>query len=238
MAIVYLVLSAVAFVAIWYLLPFAARKVSSRKLHRYCRDEGAIVLSYDDGPSERLLPRLLALLGEERVQATFFLLGRNVAAHPGMARQLAEGGHEVGSHTFDHSNAWKTWPWVAARDLSKGVKSLRDVDIETRLFRPPYGKATLATLAGCRLRGVRLGWWTIDSQDVWDRRLITDVVSDLKANGGGVVLMHDLDRDELISNGVPHSDYVLDLTREIVKFAKESGLKIKRLDEIYGNASK
>lgn len=238
MTAVLLFLLLAAFAAIWYLVPLVLRWLSSRKLRRYCKEQSAVVLSYDDGPSEHLLPRLLSVLNEEKVHATFFLLGRNVEERRNTVQLLVEAGHEVGGHTFHHSNAWKAWPLAAARDLSKGLKILQSEGVEAGVFRPPYGKATLATLADCRQRSVRLGWWTVDSQDVWDRRPISDVIDDLKAHGGGVVLMHDLDREELVEDGVSHSDYVLDLTREIVRFAANSGLRVKRLNDIYSYAAK
>ena len=233
MTILYGFLVLLVLSASWYLVPFALRWLSSRKLRQYCREQGAIVLTYDDGPSGQLLPRLLKLLEEHKVHATFFLLGRNVELHQDAVRKLLDDGHEVGCHTFHHSNAWKSWPWHSARDLAKGLMILRNHGVLAEVFRPPYGKATLATLADCRLRKLRLGWWTIDSQDVWKRRPISEVLCELKTQGGGVVLMHDLDR----ADGLPHSDYILDLTDDVIDFASKSGLRIQRLSDIYAKAS-
>ena len=238
MTILFVLLVFLVFLAGWYLIPFALRQMSSRQLRRYCREQGAVVLTYDDGPSGHLLPRLLELLAKYDVRATFFLLGRNADQHRDAVQQLLADGHEVGSHTFHHSNAWKTWPWRATRDLAKGLMSLRSQGAPAEAFRPPYGKATLATLLDCHLRKLRLGWWTIDSQDVWDRRPIKDVLDELKSHGGGVILMHDLDRDGPPDDGLPHSDYVLDLTRDIINFAAKSDLRLQRLSDIYAKASK
>ncbi|MDQ2089654.1 polysaccharide deacetylase family protein [Marimonas arenosa] len=236
MIVLYAVALFGSLLAAWYLIPFALRRLSSGKLRRYCREQGIVVLSYDDGPSEQLLPQLLELLSEHKVQATFFLLGRNAEVNREAVRLLREGGHEVGSHTYDHSNAWKTWPWHSAADLAKGLKSLQSNGATTEIFRPPYGKATLLTFFDCYLRKLRLGWWTIDSQDVWKRRPVSDVLNELKTDGGGVILMHDLDRDEVQADGMSHSDYVLGLTREVIDFASRSGLKMQRMGDIYAKA--
>lgn len=237
MTILYSFALLIAVPAGWFLAPFGLRLLSAARLRRHCRDQRAIVLSYDDGPSALLLPRLLDLLAEHQVGATFFLLGRNAEDRPDGVRQLLEAGHEVGSHTFHHANAWKTWPWTAARDLARGVRSLRRQGAAADSFRPPYGKTTPAMLAQCRLRGLRLGWWTIDDRDTWARRPIPEVIGEIEAQGGGVVLMHDLDTVDPPAGGEPHADYVLDLTRGIIDFAARNGFQIKRLRDVHAEAA-
>ena len=221
----------------WFLIPFGLRQLSSARLRRYCRDQKAIVLSYDDGPSADLIRRLLDLLAERDTKATFFLLGRNVEAHSEEMPRLLASGHELGSHTFDHSNAWKVWPWHASRDLADGVRCLRSQGLSTQVFRPPYGKSTLVTLVDCWWRGQRVGWWTIDTQDTWDRRSIAEVLDDIKAQNGGVVMMHDLDGLSISTPGMPHADYVLELTRSIIDLAAKRGLRIRRLGDVYAEAA-
>ena len=230
-----LVLCAVLAVG-WFLIPFGLRQISSARLRQYCRDQKAVVLSYDDGPSGQLILRLLDLLAAQETKATFFLLGRNVEAHHDMVPLLLAQGHELGGHTFDHTNAWKVFPWQAARDLARGQEGLLGRGVAAEVFRPPYGKATLATLLQCWWRKLRLGWWTIDSQDVWDRRPIADVIADIETQGGGVILMHDLDGVTAPSDGVPHADYVLELTRRIIELASNKGLRIRRLSDVYADA--
>jgi len=147
-----------------------------------------------------------------------------------MARRMVEAGHEVGSHTFDHTNAWKALPGPAARDRDRGVAAVEALGGQGRLFRPPYGKLTLAGLIGARLRGIRLAWWTLDSRDSWQRRPAEEVISDLEAAGGGVVLMHDGDAYE--KSGPGHADYVVDLTEKILNHAAENGYRITVLSDL------
>lgn len=216
----------------WFLLPLAFRRFAEISLGRACRDRRAIVLSYDDGPSASLTPRLLDLLERLDVRATFFLLGRNAIAEPGLVDKLVRSGHEVGSHTQHHLNAWKAQPWAVARDVDAGVKTLKLLGAPTRLFRPPFGKLTMAGVIGGARRGLRFGFWTLDSRDSWRRRPADEVISLLAENGGGVVLMHDFAAPRRGAAADEHPTYLLDLTERLVNFARAEGFTLLSLGEV------
>ena len=67
------------------------------------RTSSAIVaLTFDDGPHLRHTPRLLQMLREREMRATFYLIGNRVVQYPDIARQIAEEGHEIGNHSWSH----------------------------------------------------------------------------------------------------------------------------------------
>lgn len=226
---------------IWIVVPYAVRRRSEARLSKLCADQRAIVLSYDDGPAAEMTPRLLDLLAEHGVRASFYVLGRNIATAPDhMTRMIAEG-HEIGSHTFDHSNAWKTMPHRAARDLAAGIAAVRRAGGEARLFRPPHGKVTLGTFADAWRRGLRLAWWTVDSLDSRGPQARSSgqaVIEAITERGGGVVLMHDWDRPAAADGSPSHAEHVLDLTRRIIVFASENDYAIKGLEDVYLEAER
>ena len=91
--------------------PSAARKVSVAdapvpRQPVYYLDEGpkVIALTIDDGPSPVYTPQVLAILREHGVTATFSMIGKSVTYYPAIARQVAEAGHTVINHTWDHAN--------------------------------------------------------------------------------------------------------------------------------------
>ena len=217
---------------IWFFVPHLLRRRGERRLLARCRAAGLLILSYDDGPSETLTPALLDLLASERVHASFFMLGRNAAALPTLVRRALDEGHEVGSHTEQHANAWRTGPLAWARDVRRGIERANALGADGRLFRPPYGKLTLAGLLQTRRQNLRLAWWTSDSRDAWARRPIKDVLDEVTAKGGGVVLMHDFDSYAAPPGEIPHSEHCLELTRRLITLARSRGYRFARFQDL------
>jgi peptidoglycan/xylan/chitin deacetylase (PgdA/CDA1 family) len=184
------------------------------------------VLTYDDGPGEHLTAALLDLLDSEGVKASFYMLGERIAERPDIARDAIKRGHDVGAHGERHVNAWYANPITAARDFDAGRATVAAVGGKPAMFRPPYGKLTLVQWLIELQRDSKLGWWSVDSRDSWDRRPIADVVNDVVAARGGVVLMHDYDRYDTGDVAVSHQDHVLELTRTIIAAAREAGLRV------------
>lgn len=214
----------------WFIVPQLYRGYREARLRRICRKGRIIVLSYDDGPGTKATPAILDTLAAHGVPASFFVLGRNVEAHPELAARVLENGHEMGSHTRNHTNDWKTWPPQSARDRMNGVALVNRLGGHGCLFRPPFGKMTMASWVSAKTNRLRLAWWTLDSRDSWQRRPIEAVLNDLEAAGGGVVLMHDGDAYE--KSGPGHAAYVLELTDRIIALAEAGEYRIMRMGEL------
>lgn len=215
--------AAVLVLSVWIGIPHALRKRAESRLRARCRDRGVIVLTYDDGPGAELTPRLLQLLDEHEASATFFLLGVRAEACPDVVDRLVSSGHEVATHSHSHRNAWKTDPFTIARDLTQGWDPLERRLGRPLAFRPPYGKATLASMLQAGRAGRTLAWWTHDSGDTW-RELpsVGSVIDRLKADRGGVVLLHDFDQQR----SPERVEYVVELTRAVLEFADEQSMRV------------
>ncbi len=170
----------------------------------------------------------MELLDKYNAVATFFLLGHKVGSLKEEIGQLISAGHEIGSHSYRHLHAWKSGPANIFRDIENGLRAVRVV-APCRLFRAPYGKVTLGTLLQVSAMGCRQSWWTIDSTDSWERpKSISEILDVVRKQGGGVVLMHDLDRPE----SPMHEKLVLDLTRELLNLAANERFRICKLGEV------
>lgn len=207
-----------------------ARLAQQRALRRRCTRSGTLVLTYDDGPGLRVTPRLLDLLAERSARATFFPLGERAAgAEEVLARAAAER-HELGCHGHAHVNAVAAARGFAARDIERGYEALAPWIGPRAIFRPPYGKLSNESRRALRHRGAPLGWWTVDSGDA----LVPDprpapVLRALERAGGGVVLMHDFDRDP---PEPVREDFVLDLTGALLDLAQARGWRVTTLGEL------
>ena len=160
--------------------------------------------------------RLLDLLDELGVKATFYLVGFRAEACPEVVRRIHRAGHEVGSHTQSHRNAWRIWPWTEARDASRGHDTIANIIGETPgCYRPPFGKVSLPNFLALFRRHTRVDWWTVAIEDTVDTfREPRLVASELVTRAEPVVLMH-------CHHTEPHRRaYMLAVTRSLVTDAR------------------
>ncbi len=100
-------------------------------------NEKQIFLTFDDGPTPEVTLRVLALLKDHNAKATFFCVGKNVEQNPEIFNEILKQGHAVGNHSYSHLNGWKTANNKYVEDVKKA-----SMLINSKLFRPPYGKIT------------------------------------------------------------------------------------------------
>ncbi len=210
-----------------YFSPWFWRRYRMNRIRRELAKNRVLALTYDDGPSDGLTPQLLDLLQRRNARGTFFMLGRSAQRHPQIADRVVEEGHDIGCHSDQHLNAWKALPWEAVADIDAGYERLSPWIQPDAMFRPPYGKMTLPTYLSIRRRGAPVWWWTIDSGDTRDVLPSPSQVAErLRKDGGGIVLMHDLDRTQ------QRNDFVLELTAALLNVAKRESFKVMTLREM------
>jgi cellulose synthase/poly-beta-1,6-N-acetylglucosamine synthase-like glycosyltransferase/peptidoglycan/xylan/chitin deacetylase (PgdA/CDA1 family) len=159
-----------------------------------------LALTFDDGPDPTWTPQVLRVLRRYRVHATFFVVGSQVARHPGLARQLVADGHEIGAHTFTHPLLADLPTWRQNLELSQTQMAIAAAaGVSTSLLRPPYSSFpdALDNEGWSTVRNVgRQGYVTVlndkDSRD-WARPGVDAIVRNATPDGddGAIVLMHD-----------------------------------------------
>ena len=107
-------------------------------------DRKHIALTFDDAPSEHTSDAVLAVLAEKNVQATFFMIGENMARYPQAAQRIAAAGHELGNHSYSHRRFLLRSPAFIAREIEDTNALIRAAGYHGPIhFRPPYGKKLL-----------------------------------------------------------------------------------------------
>ena len=158
-----------------------------------------VVLTFDDGPVPPYTNKILETLVAECVQATFFMLGTNVAEAPELVRRVAREGHTVGTHTFSHDALTKVSHEAALKDINKGIaavtEALGDPVNLAPFFRAPYLEITPAIERYLFSRGIMV--WSIDvASDDWtemtEEQMVDLVMSRLAKTGRGIILLHDI----------------------------------------------
>lgn len=201
-----------------YAGPLALRAAQARRWRKHGR--GLMALTYDDGPDAVTTPAVLSLLDGLGVPATFYLVGFRGEEQAEVARSMIRPGHELGTHTHSHKNAWKKGPMFEWRDAMRAYRTLGDVVSPEAPYRPPFGKMSLPVWVGMRLRGRRVDWWNDATNDT--RRPDQDpraLAEHLVNSGGPTVLMH-------CHHAEPERRaFVLALTRELVELGRARGLR-------------
>src|SRR4051812_48605645 len=101
--------------------PWAIRKLFPNLIWKIPTKEKVLYLTFDDGPHPAATPFVLEQLKKHEAKATFFCLGKNVAAYPSIYKDIMNAGHAIGNHTQNHLNGWK----VKDREYFKDVIDAR-----------------------------------------------------------------------------------------------------------------
>lgn len=164
-----------------------------RPVVRHRGPAGHVYLTFDDGPHPQLTPRLLDLLQQARVQATFFMTGDLMQRHPELVRRVRELGHTIGLHGSQHQHVHDLSLLGQWRDLRAMARTAQGFGLPFRFYRPPYGELSVTRILWCWLHRVRIVMWTLDSGDSFAAG-----PEDLQAQSaqwvvraGEVVLFHD-----------------------------------------------
>lgn len=155
-----------------------------------------VALTFDDGPDALSTPFFLRALDTHRVRATFFVLGSMARRSPGLLREMAAQGHEIGIHGWQHRPLLLRGPRATHEDFRRARDEVAAITGEApTLFRPPYGVMSTSAHVSARMLGLTPVLWTAWGED-WRRRATPQsvhrtVTADLR--GGGTVLLHDSD---------------------------------------------
>jgi len=172
------------------------------------RGQGQVALTFDDGPHPETTPLVLEHLAQTPHHATFFVLGYKVRKYPEVARAIVRAGHSLGIHgdTHDRLHSFRT-PWRVRDELLRAGDAIEAATgSRPRLFRPPLGHTTPATLRGARLANVIPIGWSARGYDGIRSRTPEAVVRGVARSleDGSIVLLHDAaERDDFVPAGVP-----------------------------------
>lgn len=147
-----------------------------------------IALTFDDGPEPGSTDKILSVLQANQVKATFFEIGANIDANPGLTTMVKNAGMVLGNHTYDHLQA----PADPVGQITQTDAAFARLGISTQLFRPPFGNFSNGVVDAALKQGDVGIIWSVDPQD-WSmpgtQNIINSVVSG--AQPGAIVLMHD-----------------------------------------------
>ncbi|MCY0929097.1 bifunctional polysaccharide deacetylase/glycosyltransferase family 2 protein [Streptomyces sp. H27-H1] len=163
-----------------------------------------IALTFDDGPDPVWTPKILDVLRRNDVRATFFTVGTRVADNPALARRIVEDGHQIGLHSFTHTDLGTASAWRRSLELRETQLTVAGATgVTTPLLRPPYSSSNTAltdadwdAVVQAGQEGYLTVLTTLDSED-WRRPGVERIIANAtpKGTGGQILLMHDAGGD-------------------------------------------
>ncbi|WP_052712209.1 glycosyltransferase [Domibacillus indicus] len=198
-----------------------------------------IAITFDDGPDPLYTPKILDILSEKGVPATFFVLGKQTALYPDIAARIKREGHDIGSHTFSHTNIEEDSPWMIEAELNATQWLIQQTTgHSTSLFRPPYttdadyAPNELGPILTAQNMGYHMVGSLIDTRD-WGANSAGQIVETAVSNvdRGNILLLHDAGGDRSIT--VEALPKIIDeLRKEGYTFVTVSSLMGKSQSEI------
>ncbi|MGD0738139.1 MAG: polysaccharide deacetylase family protein [Terracidiphilus sp.] len=172
---------------------------------------GELALTFDDGPNATWTPRLLDILAEDGVRATFFLLGSRAAEQSELVRRIATAGHTIGNHSWSHPNLARTRASRVRKELRQTSETLQQIiGAPVKFFRPPFGARRPVVFRVARELGMEPVLWNAMTSD-WsepsaDRiaEQLMKKIDGLERNGRAAnIVLHDGGHRDVNANREP-----------------------------------
>lgn len=155
-------------------------------------DKSKIHLTFDDGPSPETTPKILNVLKKHNQKATFFCIGHKIEKHPEIVKQIIEQGHEVGNHSYSHSNFFDFWgSKKIISEIEQTNKLIKEItEKDCNIFRPPFGITNPHIALSVKNLKMKVIGWSIRSLDTVKTK--QKVLQRIKnAKNGDIILFHD-----------------------------------------------
>ena len=185
-------------------------------------EQKCIALTFDAAYGADKTSAIMDVLEKEGVPATFFLVGFWVKNFPEKAKEIAERGFEIGTHSNVHGHMNSMTAEAISCDLETSIERIRTASgVTPTLFRAPYGEYNDRLVSVAESKGLITVQWSVDSLD-WKNESVSAVVGRIKkkAHSGAIVLMHN------------NSDYVVEALPEIIAFLKAENYVFKSVGQM------
>jgi len=179
-----------------------------------------VALTFDDGPNAKLTPKLLDILRDKGVHATFYVLGSNVERYADIVKREVEEGHEIGNHSWGHPNLKKTSSDGIFREIDSTNKKVFDASgTYPTTLRPPYGSYNDEVK---KIANMPLVMWSVETLDWKNRNVQKNLRATLaQVHDGAIILFHDI-----------HAESV-DTIAPLIDELRKQGYELVTVSELY-----
>lgn len=207
---------------------YYSRNISRKVIKKF--NNNCIAITFDDGPDERYTPQLLDLLKKHDVKATFFLVANKAFNNKDLLYRIIREGHEIGLHSLNHKSAWLSSPWYTKRDFSESLRIFKELGVNIKFFRPPWGTFNLFTLYNANKNELKTILWSVEAKD-WSSKTTTEDIKNRimeKIKQGDIIVLHDSNGAE----GAPAR--TIEALRYVIPELKEQGYNFATIGQGIG----
>jgi peptidoglycan-N-acetylglucosamine deacetylase len=189
--------AALVLAGVWYFVENPTNQMFGRTVTHVPIHQKIVALTYDDGPNPPYTNEIVDYLHSQHVVATFFVVGRAVAAHPDVVREEVKDGDALGNHTWDHGHLVLESPRHIAREITQCEAAIYSATGEQpHLFRPPFGARDYTVINIARRLGYQIIMWSVPLPRDWQSpppTVIRDRVLRY-VRDGAIIVLHDGNR--------------------------------------------
>ena len=175
----------------------------------------AVYLTFDDGPIPEVTPKVLAILDQYGVKATFFMVGENIDKHPDVFEMVVQGGHAIGNHTYNHMKGWRV-------STAEYIANVQKFPKETKLFRPPYGRTWVWQRRAVKKLGYEIYLWDVLTRDYNPCRTPEAMLKQIKrcTRPGSIINFHD---------SIKSNERMLEVLPQAIEWLLANGYALEKL---------
>ncbi len=193
--------------------------------------EKKVALTFDDGPDKYTTSKILKILNDKGVKATFFVVGAKVKDFPKVLERIAKEGHGIGNHAWSHSDLTKLSTHKVTEEVKKTTDIIESITgIRTNFFRPPFGTLTYADVNIINSLGLKAVNWNIDTFDYAGtsaEKIIDTIKRDISP--GSIILQHSF------NNSTAALDGSIRALPIIIDQLRSQGMEFVTIEELFSS---
>lgn len=200
-------------------------QVAGKLINNIETTEKVVYLTFDDGPSKET-SKIIDLLNELNVKATFFLIGDNIEKNMEDAKLIVENGHDVGNHSYSHNRMiFKSFSFIK-EEIDKTNNLIKNLGYEKEIFfRPPFGKKLFVLPQYLNKINQKTVMWNIEPESYEESSKSAETIANhVKENvkNGSIILLHPMNDS---------TGKILESIKLIVKQLQSQGYSFELLSE-------
>ncbi len=193
-----------------------------------------IALTFDDGPNREYTTKVLDILKEHDVKATFFILGQSTFGNDDIIKRIVNEGHTIANHSWSHPNFLN----ISDQEMLSNTKKLEDTlykitGLRTALIRPPHGFVNDNDIKLFKNQNYKIVKWSVDTLDWRDKdvdKILINSIPNIK--NGSIILFHDIRHGNIKSNADKYA--TIKTLPELIKTLKAQGYRFTTVDNMLG----